>query len=40
MRRILLFNPSHEMALASNAAQYTPPKQIQQMEAENHYLQE
>ena len=34
MRRILLFNPSHEMALASNAAQYTPPKQIQQMEAD------
>ena len=32
MGRILLFNPSHEMALATNAAQYTPPKQIQQME--------
>jgi len=34
MPRILLFNPSHEMALATNAAQYTPPKQIQQMEAD------
>ncbi len=34
MGRILLFNPSHEMALATNAAQYTPPKQIQQMEAD------
>ena len=34
MGRILLFNPSHEMALAANAAHYTPPKQIQQMEAD------
>jgi len=34
MGRIFLFNPSHEMALATNAAQYTPPKQIQQMETD------
>ena len=34
MARLLLFNPSHEMALAADAAQYTPPKQIQQMEAD------
>lgn len=34
MGRILLFNPSHEMALASNAAQYTPPKHVQLMEAD------
>ena len=34
MGRILLFNPSHEMALAANAAQYTPPKHIQLMETD------
>lgn len=34
MGRILLFNPSHEMALAANATQYTPPKLIRQMETD------
>ncbi len=34
MGRILLFNPSHEMALASDAAQYTPPKHVRQMESD------
>ena len=34
MAHLLLFNPSHEMALASDAGNYTPPKQIQRMEAD------
>ena len=29
-----LFNPSNDMALASNLRQYSPPKRIQQMEAD------
>jgi len=32
--RILLFNPSHEMALAVNTPQYTPPRQVRLMESE------
>ena len=32
--RLLLFNCSHEMALAANVKQYFPPKNIQQMEAD------
>lgn len=32
--RLLLFNCSHEMALAANVNQYFPPKNIRQMEAD------
>ena len=32
--RLLLFNPSNDMALASDASEYMPPKRIQEMEAE------
>lgn len=32
--RILVFNCSHEMALAANVRQYFPPKNIKQMEAD------
>ena len=31
---MFLFNPSHEMALAANAARYTPTKHVQRMEAD------
>jgi hypothetical protein len=31
---LFLFNPSHEMALAANAARYTPTKHIQRMETD------
>ncbi len=34
MVRLFLFNPSHEMALASGASHYTPPKHIQRMETD------
>lgn len=34
MARLFLFNPSHEMALASDTSHYTPPKHIQRMEAD------
>lgn len=34
MAHLFLFNPSHEMALASDASHYTPPKRIQCMEAD------
>ncbi len=34
MPRLLLFNPSHEMALAADTAYYTPPKQVLRMEAD------
>ena len=32
MPKLHLFNPSHEMALAANVAQYTPTKHVAQME--------
>lgn len=32
MRRLHLFNPSHEMALAANTVQYTPTKAVAEME--------
>lgn len=34
MKRILLFNPSHEMALAVNSVSYTPPRLVRQMETD------
>ncbi|MBQ9362951.1 MAG: hypothetical protein IJT97_05940, partial [Bacteroidaceae bacterium] len=34
MRLPSLFNPSNDMALAANLRQYSPPKRIQQMEAD------
>ncbi len=34
MPRLLLFNPSHEMALAANTAYYTPTKLVQRMETD------
>lgn len=34
MFNILLFNPSHEIALAANSQHYTPPKHIQLMETD------
>ena len=33
-KRLLVFNCSHEMALAANVKQYFPPKNIQQMEGD------
>lgn len=31
-----VFNPSHELALAANTVQYTPPRMVQQMEDDLH----
>jgi len=34
MDKLLVFNPSNDMALAANSVSYTPPKNIQRYEAE------
>lgn len=34
MAKLLLFNPSNDMALAANVRRYLPPRRVQQMEAD------